>query len=76
MSEIVNVKEVVKFFGGKEQIVADYSKLLKKDITVKAVEKWIERNSLPGQHHTNLISLASKKKLSFNLADFFEKGKK
>lgn len=72
----IEVKKLVDFFGGKDQIVNDYSKILKLTITLKAVEKWIERDSLPSNHIVNFTILAQKKQLSFDLSNFFKKGTK
>lgn len=66
----INVAKVIELFGGKHQIVNDYSKMLKIAITAKAIEKWKERGALPSAHILNLTSIAQKKQINFDLGEY------
>lgn len=66
----IDTKKIVEFFGGKHQIVLDYEKILNTIISVKAVEKWIERETIASKHILNLQTIAEKRKLKFQLKDY------
>lgn len=61
----VDAAAIVALFSGKHQIVTDYEKILKSILTVKAVEKWLERASIPSQQILNLKTIAEKKGIEF-----------
>lgn len=66
----LDVPELVRYFGGKYQIVADYDQYLGHKISLKAVEKWLERGSISLQNILCLVELARHKRISFDLKDF------
>lgn len=61
----IDVDAIIKFFGGKHQIVNDFEKILREILTVKAVEKWLERGSIPTSQILNLKTIAERRKLEF-----------
>ncbi len=63
---------IVKKFGGKHQIVADYEKYLREILTVKAVEKWIERKSIPAHQLLNLKTIAGKRGIDFVIDEYLK----
>jgi len=66
----LDVGGIIEFFGGKHAIVAAYEQEANKIISVKAVEKWLERNSLSTANILTLKSIAGKRKLKFKLEDY------
>lgn len=68
----IDVAAIVAFFGGKHQIVTDYEKLLRIIITVKAVEKWLERKSLSTPQMLNLKVIAEKRGLNFVFEEYIK----
>jgi len=66
----VDVKAIVAHFGGKHQIVNDYEKLLKVVISVKAVEKWLERKEIAMKHILNLKTIAEKRNMNFVFEEY------
>lgn len=71
-SQKVDVKGVVALFGGKHQIVSDYERILRMVITVKAVEKWIERNSISLNQFFNLTKIAEKRHIRFKIEEYIQ----
>ena len=63
----IDADAIIKLFGGKHQIVADYEKYLRQIITVKAVEKWLERNAISTSNLLNLKTIAEKRNLEFKI---------
>ena len=68
----IDVLGIVELFGGKHQIVADHEKLLRQVLTVKAVEKWLERDSISITQVLNLKTIAEKKGIEFNFEEFIK----
>lgn len=66
----LNTKKIVDLFGGKHKIVADYEAILRTVITVKAIEKWIERRAISMKQILNLKVIAKERNIEFNLEDF------
>ena len=71
----IDIDRIIEFFGGKHQIVADYNYYLKKDLTIKAVEKWKERNSISIENVFNLQAIAKRKNKDFKLEEFLHERK-
>lgn len=69
-TKTVDTKGIVELFGGKHQIVDDYAKILKVIISVKAVEKWIERRAISMVHILQLETIAEKRSISFDWKNF------
>lgn len=63
---------IVKKFGGKHQIVADFEKILRTVISAKAVEKWIERKSIPAHQLLNLKTIANKRGIEFVIDEYLK----
>lgn len=68
----IDVDSIIKLFGGKHQIVNDYEKILRVIITVKAVEKWIERKSISTTQMLNLKSIAERRNLNFVFEEYIK----
>lgn len=68
----IDVEAIIKLFGGKHQIVADYEKILRIILTVKAVEKWGERESLSTTQMLNLKAIAEKRGINFIFEDYIK----
>ena len=68
----IDVDSIIKLFGGKHQIVNDYEKILRVIITVKAVEKWIERKSISTTQMLNLKSIAERRNLNFIFEEYIK----
>lgn len=68
----IDVAAIVKLFGGKHQIVNDYEKLLRAVLTTKAVEKWIERKSVPASQLFNLKLIAEKRGIAFTVDEYLK----
>lgn len=68
--KIVDVDAIIKLFGGKHQIVADYEKYLRTIITVKAIEKWGEREAIAFKHILNLTTIAERRGMEFKIAEY------
>lgn len=68
----INAEAIVKLFGGKHQIVADYEKHLRSIITVKAIEKWLERGAVSAGNLLNLKTIAEKRGIEFRIEDFIK----
>lgn len=67
--ERFDAKAVIKFFGGP----ADLTRRAKKAgfmITVKAIEKWQERNQIPGVWLVRLAAIAKSEGRYFEISDF------
>lgn len=71
----LDVRGAVKFFGGpaelRRRLAAADSK-----ITVKAIEKWHERNSIPGVWLVRLSQLARTQGRNFDISDFMRHGER
>lgn len=65
-----DVKAIVALFGGKHQVVADYEKILRQIITVKAVEKWLERDNISSGNILDLKAIAEKRGVEFKIEEF------
>ena len=63
---------IIRKFGGKHQIVADFEKHLRTILSVKAVEKWIERKSIPGHQLLNLKTIAAKRGIEFIIDEYIK----
>lgn len=68
----IDVAGIVDLFGGKHQIVADYEKYLRTIITVKAIEKWIERKSISTTQVLRLKTISEKRDISFVFEEFIK----
>jgi hypothetical protein len=68
----IDVAAIVKLFGGKHQIVNDYEKILRIILTVKAVEKWIERETISTTNMLYLKTIAERKNIEFNLESYIK----
>lgn len=68
----IDVEGIVNLFGGKHQIVADYERLLRIVITVKAIEKWIERASISTTQFLRLKTIAERKGIEFTFENFIK----
>ena len=68
----IDVAAIIALFGGKHQIVADYEKILRIILTVKAVEKWGERESLSTTQMLNLKTIAEKRGINFVFEDYIK----
>jgi hypothetical protein len=69
-TKTIDTQAIVELFGGKHQIVADYAKILKIVISVKAVEKWIERKGIATKHILHLETIADNRNIGFNWKNF------
>lgn len=67
-----DVAAIVDLFGGKHQIVLDYEKILKSVLTVKAVEKWIERKKISSEQLLNLKSIAERRGIQFSIEAYIK----
>lgn len=70
MQKKIDTAKIVEFFGGKHQIVLDFEKIIGETLTIKAVEKWIERESIPTQKILNLQTIAEQRKLKFKWENY------
>jgi len=68
----IDAEAIVKLFGGKHQIVADYEKILRVVISVKAVEKWLERSAISITNLLSLQTIAERKEIDFKLEDYIK----
>lgn len=68
----IDVASIVELFGGKHQIVADYEKILRKILTVKAVEKWIERRSISTIQVLNLKTISERRGINFIFEEYIK----
>lgn len=66
----IDVAGIIDLFGGKHHIVADYEKYLRQIITVKAVEKWIERKSISTTQVLRLKTISEKRGIEFIFEDY------
>ena len=67
--ERFDAKAVIRFFGGP----ADLTRRAKKAgfmITIKAIEKWQERNQIPGAWLVRLATIAKSEDRLFEISDF------
>ena len=71
----IDATGIVALFGGKHQIVEDYAKILRTALTIKAVEKWGERQAIPMTQLMNLKTIAQTKGMTFNIDDFISGAK-
>lgn len=69
----LKVEEIITLFGDKHQIVADYAKHLKQTLSIKAVEKWRERRTIPFTQLMSLKEIATAKGFTFNIEDYIKK---
>jgi hypothetical protein len=68
-SERFDAKAAVRFFGGP----ADLARRAKKHgfpVTIKAIEKWQERNQIPGPWLVRLSAIAKSENRLFEISDF------
>ncbi len=67
----IDAKTIVKRFGGRMEL---YRRLtaIGHDISVKTIEKWMERNSIPTQRLIVLMKLAKLEGRTLNLQDFIQ----
>lgn len=65
----IDAKTIVKRFGGRMEL---YRRLtaIGHDISVKTIEKWMERDSIPTQRLIVLMKLAKTEGRTLNLQDF------
>lgn len=70
MTEEINVKSVIKHFGGQSELVRRLNAAGETSITIKGVQKWQERNQVPAPWLVKLTSLARSEGREFNLSDF------
>lgn len=68
----IDVPAVIKYFGGKHKIVADYETYLGVVISIKTVEKWIERKALSIKNIMNLKSIADHCNMKFKIEEFIK----
>ena len=68
----IDVNSIVKLFGGKHQIVSDFEKFVRAVLTTKAVEKWIERRSIPSSQLFNLKLVAEKRGIAFTIDEYLK----
>jgi hypothetical protein len=68
----IDTENIINLFGGKHQIVADYEKYLRSILTVKAVEKWLERKSISTDNVLSLKTIAEKRGLDFKFEDYIK----
>lgn len=68
----IDVAAVVTLFGGKHAIVNSFEKMLKIVLSTKAVEKWIERRSIPTSQLLNLKVIAEKTNIKFDIEDYIK----
>jgi hypothetical protein len=67
----IDAKTIVKRFGGRMEL---YRRLtaMGHDISVKTIEKWMERDSIPTKRLIVLMKLAKKEGRTLNLQDFIQ----
>jgi hypothetical protein len=67
----IDAKTIVKRFGGRMEL---YRRLtaIGHDISVKTIEKWMERDSIPTQRLVVLMQLAKSEGRSLNLHEFIK----
>lgn len=68
----IDSEAIVKLFGGKHQIVADYEKILRSIISVKAIEKWLERKHVSTSNLLNLKTIAEKRGIEFKIEEYIK----
>lgn len=68
----INSDSVVKLFGGKHRIVSDFEKILRTVLSIKAVEKWLERKSIPANQLFNLKAIAEKRGIEFSIDEYLK----
>lgn len=68
----IDVEGIVNLFGGKHQIVADYEKVLRKVLTIKAVEKWVERKTISTTQVLALKTISERRDINFIFEDFIK----
>lgn len=70
----LDAKRIVKRFGGRIEL---WRRLAAHGhpISVKTIEKWTQRNSIPSHRLLVLMDLAKSEKSPINIEDFFMKSK-
>ena len=69
VEERFNVRDAVRFFGGPASL-ARRATLHGNPLTVKAIEKWQQRDRIPGDWLVRMTSLAKIEKRHFEIHDF------
>lgn len=70
----LDAKRIVKRFGGRIELWRRLS-ANGQHISVKTIEKWMERNSIPSARLLILMDLAKKEKLPLDLDEYTIKSK-
>lgn len=66
----IDVRAVVKFFGGRTPLSTDLRERNIVDLTPQAIAKWMLRGSIPAARRIDLETLARMKRRHFEFSDF------
>ena len=67
----LNARQLVKDLGGQASLHRKLNEGHKGErITLEAIEKWCERDSIPGKWLVELSTLANKEKIDLQLANY------
>ena len=75
MSKKINIKKLITDLGGPDAIAAGLRSIGVSDITVKGVEKWRERKSIPMARWLELVEMVKRtEKRVLSMDDYLMKG--
>lgn len=66
----LNVAKVIKDLGGATKIIEDLKRAGVDDISIKAIEKWRERGTIPMKRWIQLRKIAKGMKKNLELEDY------
>lgn len=65
----LDARSYIDAFGGRQQLINRMRKRFAVNLTVKQVDKWVERNSIPGAHLVTMEIIGSEMSPSVELLD-------
>jgi len=65
----LDVQSFIEAFGGRQQVINRMRKRFSVDLSIKQVDKWIERDSIPGAYLVTLQIIGSEMDPAIEILD-------